>query len=48
MGAGMTDKRIPKGITGDVMLAYGVVAWSIGFAIGYITGSIERIARRMA
>jgi hypothetical protein len=40
----MTDKRISEGLTGDLMLAYGVAMWCAGYAIGWI----ERIARRMA
>lgn len=47
-GNTMTDRRIPPGLAGDAMLALGVLAWCVGFAIGYVAGRIERIARRMA
>jgi hypothetical protein len=41
----MTDRRIPGGIAGDLMLALGVVAWSIGYIIGRAIGFIERWIR---
>lgn len=41
----MSDNGISPGLTGDVMLAYGVVMWSIGFAVGWIIGSVERRLR---
>jgi hypothetical protein len=48
MTVGSNDKRIPSGITGDLMLAYGVAMWCAGYAIGYAIGRIERIAKRRA
>jgi hypothetical protein len=39
----MTDKRISEGLTGDLMLVYGVVMWSIGWCIGHVIGWIERL-----
>jgi hypothetical protein len=44
----MTDRRIPHGMVGDLMLAYGVAMWCAGYAIGYAIGRIERIAKRRA
>jgi hypothetical protein len=41
----ITDKRIPHGITGDLMLAYGVAMWSLGYVIGRAIGWVERIIR---
>jgi hypothetical protein len=43
MTVGSNDKRIPSGITGDLMLAYGVAMWCAGYAIGYSIGCIRRL-----
>ena len=41
----MTDRRISGGLTGDLMLAYGVLMWCAGYAIGRVIGCIERLSR---